>query len=59
MLEGDWDYSSFQLELESSLNELGKEICREVMESTDAWLKENPHERKGWVVERKNELKMC
>ena len=57
MLEGDWDYSSFQLELESSLNELGKEICREVMESTDAWLKENPHERKGWVVERKNELK--
>ena len=57
MLEGDWDYPAFQLDLERLLNELGKDICREVMESADAWLKDNPKERKGWVVERRNQSK--
>jgi hypothetical protein len=50
MLEGDWDYSAFQLDLEKLLNGLGKDICREVMENADEWYRENPKERKGWVV---------
>lgn len=57
VLEDGLDYPSFEQELERELNELGKDICREVLEATDAWLKENPRERKGWVVERKGELK--
>ena len=32
------------------LNGLGKDICREVMENADEWYRENPKERKGWVV---------
>ena len=58
MLEGDdWDYAAFQLDLERLLNEFGKEICREVMENADACLRENPKEREGWVVERKDDAK--
>lgn len=57
MLEGSWDYTSFQLDLEKLLNDLGKDLCREMMEGADTWLREHPEERKGWVVERKNELK--
>ncbi len=57
MLEGGWDYTLFQLDLEKLLNDFGKDLCREVMESADTWLREHPGEREGWVVERKNELK--
>mgnify|MGYP000932884322 FL=1 len=57
LLEGDLDYPSFQLELERLLNELGKEICREVMESADTWLRQNPKEREGGVVQRKDDEK--
>lgn len=57
LLEDELDYPSFQQELERELNELGKDICREVLEGADAWLKQNPRERKGWVVERRDESK--
>mgnify|MGYP000907000181 FL=1 len=57
LLEDELDYPSFQQELERELNELGKNICREVLEGADAWLKQNPRERKGWVVERRDESK--
>lgn len=57
MLEGEFDYSSFQLDVEKLLNELGRSICREVMESADEWYRDNPKERKGWVVQRRNESK--
>lgn len=57
ILDGNWDYSSFQLDLEKLLNDFGKEICREVMEGADEWLRQHPRERKGWVVQRKNEFK--
>ena len=57
ILEGNWDYASFQLDLERLLNDFGKKVCCEVMESADVWLRQHPKEREGWVVERKNELK--
>ena len=57
MLEGNCDYPTFQRDLEKQLNELGRDICREVMESTDTWLKDNPKERKGWVVQRNKDPK--
>ena len=47
----------FELKLREELDELGRNICTEVMEATDKWLKDNPKERKGWIVERTNEPK--
>ena len=57
LLDGDVDYPTFQQELAKQLNDCGVSICREVLEGADMWIKENHRERKGWVVERKNEPK--
>lgn len=55
--ENGLDYSSFQRELQEEFNQLGCEICREVLEAGDAHLLGNRSERKGWQVERRNESK--
>ena len=57
VLEGEATFPSFELKLREELDELGRNICTEVMEATDKWLKDNPKERKGWIVERTNEPK--
>ena len=56
-LEGGIDYPTFQQELKKELNKLGQNICREVLEAADQYLKENRRERKGWVVQRSSEEK--
>lgn len=56
-IENGIDYARFQLELQEELNKLGKEICREVLEAMDEFIKKHPGERKGWTVERQGEPK--
>jgi hypothetical protein len=46
-LEGGIDYPTFQQELKKELNKLGQNICREVLEAADQYLKENRRECKG------------
>jgi hypothetical protein len=55
--ENGVDYSKFQAELQDAFNQLGCEICREVLEAGDAYLLKKRSERKGWQIERRNESK--
>ncbi|MGB9826094.1 MAG: UPF0236 family transposase-like protein, partial [Desulfofundulus sp.] len=57
LLEKGIDYPSFEQRLRTELNELGKKICRDVLEACDQYLKQNRVERPGWVVERNDEIK--
>jgi hypothetical protein len=52
-LDGEWDYPTFVENVEKLLDDLGKKLCREVLEAADAWLKDNPKERQGWTVVRR------
>ena len=53
-LDGEWDYPTFVENVEKLLDDLGKKLCREVLEAADVWLKENPKERQGWTVVRRD-----
>lgn len=55
--ENGVDYSQFQRELQEKFNQLGCEICREVLEAHDQYLLRNRSQRKGWHVERRNDSK--
>lgn len=54
-LEQGIDYPRFQLKLQDTLNELGKNICREVLEAADKYVRQNKKERKGWSIVRRDE----
>ncbi|HHV94853.1 MAG TPA: ISLre2 family transposase [Firmicutes bacterium] len=54
LLEGEWDYPTFVEHVERVLNDLGKKLCREALEAADDWLKDNPKEREGWTVVRRD-----
>lgn len=45
-LEQGLDYPRFQLNLQDILNELGRNICREVLESADEYVRQHKEERK-------------
>ena len=43
-LDGEYDYATFVEKLRGRLDELGKKICREALEATDAGSKDNTEE---------------
>jgi len=57
MLENGIDFIGFEEKLWQELNNLGREILREVLEAKDAYLREHREERPGWQVERQNDPK--
>lgn len=57
VLEEGKGYLELEERLRVTLDELGREILKSVLEAKDAELKESVAERPGWVVERKNESK--
>lgn len=50
-------YRVLEDRLSCELNELGRFIIQQVMEAVDERLRENLQERRGWVVERRNDVK--
>lgn len=57
VLEKKVDYLTFVEHLKKTLDDLGGQIIREVLEATDTYLREHKEERPGWQVERKNDPK--
>ncbi|MDN5347850.1 MAG: hypothetical protein PWP65_1414 [Clostridia bacterium] len=57
VLEQRMDFISFEERLREELNELGREIIREVLEACDAYLRERREEREGWEIERRHQRK--
>src|SRR5690554_877290 len=55
--ENGVDYPKFQRELQDQFNQLGRDICQNVLEAADDHLRQNKSERKGWQIERRNESK--
>src|SRR5690606_9134385 len=56
-LEEGVDYQTFQGRLKESLDDLGTDILKNVIEAADERLRENPSERPGWVVSQRNHEK--
>jgi len=57
VIGGGVEYQQFQEELRDSLNSLGAQVCGLVLEGMDKYLMENRQERKGWVIERREDEK--
>lgn len=57
MLTGGFDFISLQEGIRRELDNLGKEILREVLEEKDAYLREHREERPGWEIVRRNDPK--
>ncbi|MGQ9756455.1 MAG: UPF0236 family transposase-like protein, partial [Desulfotomaculales bacterium] len=57
MLANGIDFISFEEKLWQELNDLAREILREVLEAKDAYLREHRKKRPSWQVERRNETK--
>ncbi|MGQ9713079.1 MAG: ISLre2 family transposase, partial [Desulfotomaculales bacterium] len=57
MLANGIDFISFEEKLWQELNDLAREILREVLEAKDAYLREHREERPSWQVERRNDTK--
>ena len=57
MLENGIDFIGLEEKLWQELNNLGREILREVLETKDAYLREHREERPGWEVVRRNDTK--
>jgi len=51
------DFIGFEEKLWQELNNLGREILKEVLEAKDTYLREHREERPGWQVERRDEPK--
>lgn len=51
-LEKGIDYPRFQLQLQDELNKMGRNICKEILEGADEYVREHRDERVGWSVER-------
>jgi|GEM_PF-2196716 len=56
-LEGEFNYSEFQLKLKDSLDDLGRRICQDVLQSADDLICKNRAERAGWHIERRDDEK--
>lgn len=56
-LGGKLDFAMFQEELANKLNEVGREITRQVLEEMDRQIKEKKEERRGWQVWRSGDCK--
>ena len=50
-------YQDLENGLSRELNEVGQFILKEVFEAIDERLCENPQERRGWVIERRGDVK--
>lgn len=53
-LEKGIGYPRFQLKLQDVLNELGRNIRKEVLEAADGYVRRHRHERAGWAVVRRD-----
>jgi len=56
-LSGGQDFARFQDELANKLNEVGREITREVLEEMDRQIKEDKTRRREWQVWRRGDTK--
>ena len=56
-LSGKMDFAEFQEQLANKLNEVGREITRQVLEEMDRQIKEKKRERRGWQVWRSGDSK--
>ncbi|MGF7430608.1 ISLre2 family transposase [Thermoanaerobacterium thermosaccharolyticum] len=54
LLDGKCTYPEFEAELEKLLNDLGREICTEVLHELDQNIYKDKHQRKNWVVIQKD-----
>lgn len=57
LADGKCTYSEFQRRLKERLDELGRDVCRSVIEGADQRLREERKEREGWVIARRNDDK--
>jgi hypothetical protein len=57
VMENGLDYVSFEVRLREKLNELGREVCKSVLESADQRLLESRSERPGWIIQRRDDKK--
>ena len=53
LLAEKFTYPEFEIELKKLLNDLGKEICVEVLNELDKKIYKDKQERKNWVVVQK------
>lgn len=51
------DYAAFELKLQEELNQLGKAICKVVLEAADDAIKQDRKKRPDWIVQRKGDKK--
>ncbi|MGJ7046189.1 UPF0236 family transposase-like protein, partial [Thermoanaerobacterium thermosulfurigenes] len=54
LLDGKYTYLEFEKELKKILNELGKEICADVLHELDQSIYKDKSKRKNWVVVQKD-----
>jgi len=54
LLDGKYTYLEFEEELKKILNELGKEICADVLHELDQSIYKDKYKRKNWVVVQKD-----
>lgn len=50
-------YQKLEDRLEHELGELGQFVIKSALEAVDERLRETPQERRGWVIERRNDVK--
>lgn len=56
-LSGEMDFAEFEKQLADKLNEVGREITRQVLEEMDRQIKEKKRGRRGWQVWRSGDSK--
>lgn len=56
-LEKGVNYQELQRKVHEELNGLGRDILRIVIEAADEHLRSNQSERRGWVIEQRNQVK--
>jgi len=56
-LSGEVDYQQFQQQLASKLNEVGREIMKQVLQDLDQQIKQDKSKRPGWQVCRTDDRK--
>lgn len=54
LLDGKCTYPEFEMELKKLLNDLGREICKEVLHELDQNIYKDKQQRKNWVVVQKD-----
>jgi len=54
LLDGKYTYPEFEMELKKLLNDLGREICTEVLHELDQNIYKDKQQRKNWAVVQKD-----